>query len=88
MDIQYLLTLIVIGAVAGWLAGQIVRGYGFGLLGNIVVGALGSLIVGWLLPKLGVALPALGTSWILNAIVYGALGAIILLLVVGMVRRR
>lgn len=88
MEMQYLLVLIVIGAVCGWLAGQIVRGYGFGLIGNVVVGALGSLLVGWGLPKLGVALPALGTSWILNAIVYGTLGAIVLLLLVGMVRRR
>ena len=69
------------------LAGQIVKGYGFGLVGNLVVGALGSLIVGWGLPKLGVALPAIGTSWILNAIVYGTLGAVVLLLIVGMVRR-
>ena len=87
MDMQYLLVLIAIGIVCGWLAGQIVKGYGFGLVGNLVVGALGSLIVGWGLPKLGVALPAIGTSWILNAIVYGTLGAVVLLLIVGMVRR-
>lgn len=87
MDTQYILVLLVIGVVCGWLAGQIVRGYGFGLVGNLIVGALGALIVGWGLPKMGVALPALGTSWILNAIVYGTLGAIILLLLVGLVRR-
>ncbi|HYD14092.1 MAG TPA: GlsB/YeaQ/YmgE family stress response membrane protein [Allosphingosinicella sp.] len=89
MDIQYLLTLLVIGAVCGWLAGQIVRGYGFGLVGNVVVGALGSFIVGYALPVwLHVALPAIGTSWILNAIVWGTIGAVVLLLLVGMVRRR
>jgi uncharacterized membrane protein YeaQ/YmgE (transglycosylase-associated protein family) len=87
MDMQFLLVLIVVGIVCGWLAGQIVKGYGFGLIGNLVVGALGSLIVGWGLPKLGVALPALGSSWILNAVVYGTLGAVVLLLLIGLVRR-
>jgi uncharacterized membrane protein YeaQ/YmgE (transglycosylase-associated protein family) len=87
MDMQFLLVLIVVGIVCGWLAGQIVKGYGFGLVGNLIVGALGSLIVGWGLPKLGVALPALGSSWILNAVVYGTLGAVVLLLLIGLVRR-
>ena len=87
MEMQFLLVLIVVGIVCGWLAGQIVRGYGFGLVGNLVVGALGALIVGWGLPKLGVALPVLGSSWILNAVVYGTVGAVILLLVIGLVRR-
>lgn len=88
MEMQVLLVLIVVGIVCGWLAGQIVRGYGFGLVGNLVVGALGSLIVGYALPQwFHVALPALGSSWILNAVVYGTLGAVILLLLIGLVRR-
>ena len=87
MEMQYLLVLIVAGVVAGWLVGQLVKG-GVGLVGNVVVGAIGALIVGWGLPKLGVALPALGTSWILNAVVYGALGGAVLVLIVGMVRKR
>ena len=88
MDVQYLLVLIVIGIVCGWLAGQIVKGYGFGLVGNLIVGALGSFIVGYVLPVwLHVALPPIGTSWLLNAVVYGTLGAVVLLLVLGLVRR-
>lgn len=86
MDIQYLLVLVVAGLVAGWLVGQIVKG-SVSLVVNLVVGAVGALIVGWGLPKLGVALPALGTSWILNAVVYGALGGAVLVLIVGMVRK-
>ena len=51
----------IIGAIAGWLAGQIVHGAGFGLIGNIVVGIIGALVAGWLLPQLGIALGG-GTS--------------------------
>ena len=51
-----ILAAIVIGAIAGWLAGLIVRGAGFGLIGNIVVGIIGALVAGWLLPQLGVVL--------------------------------
>jgi uncharacterized membrane protein YeaQ/YmgE (transglycosylase-associated protein family) len=52
-----LIIFLLVGAIAGWLAGQIVRGYGFGLIGNIVVGIVGAFIAGWLFPRLGVALP-------------------------------
>jgi uncharacterized membrane protein YeaQ/YmgE (transglycosylase-associated protein family) len=86
MEMQVLLVLIVAGVVAGWLVGQMVKG-GLGMVGNIVVGAVGALIVGWGLPKMGVALPALGDSWILNAVVYGAVGGAVLTLIVCMVKR-
>ena len=48
-----LIVWLVIGAIAGWLAGQIVKGYGLGLVGNIVVGVVGAVIAGWLLPMIG-----------------------------------
>ncbi len=51
-----ILAALVIGAIAGWLAGLIVRGAGFGLIGNIVVGIIGALVASWLLPQLGVSL--------------------------------
>lgn len=86
MDIQVLLVLVVAGVVAGWLVGQVVKG-GVGMVGNLVVGAIGALIVGWGLPKLNVALPALGESWILNAVVYGAVGGAVLVLIVCLVKR-
>jgi uncharacterized membrane protein YeaQ/YmgE (transglycosylase-associated protein family) len=86
MDTQTLLITIVVGLVAGWLAGQIVRGYGFGLVGNIVVGVIGSLLATWGLPKLGVAFPLIVNGTV-TAILVATLGAVVLLLIVGMVRR-
>src|SRR6185369_5923259 len=51
--IESLIVWLIIGAIAGWLAGQIVKGYGLGLVGNIVVGIIGAIIAGWLLPMIG-----------------------------------
>jgi uncharacterized membrane protein YeaQ/YmgE (transglycosylase-associated protein family) len=79
---QGLLVILVVGLVAGWLAGKIVRGTGFGLIVNIVVGILGALIASWLFPKLGLTF---GTG-IVAQLVYAILGAIVLLLVIGLVR--
>jgi uncharacterized membrane protein YeaQ/YmgE (transglycosylase-associated protein family) len=73
---------LVIGAIAGWLAGQIVRGYGFGLIGNIVVGIVGAAIGGVVLPRLGI-FPVSTAGDIIAAII----GAVILLLLIGLVRR-
>ena len=53
-----IIAALIIGAVAGWLAGLMVRGAGFGLIGNIVVGIIGALLASWLLPQLGVSLGA------------------------------
>jgi uncharacterized membrane protein YeaQ/YmgE (transglycosylase-associated protein family) len=79
-----LLILLLVGAVAGWLAGLIVRGFGFGLLWNIIIGIVGALIAGWLLPQLGVSI---GTG-LVRDIVHATIGAVILLLIIGLVRRR
>ena len=51
MGIESLLVFLIVGAIAGWLAGLLVKGYGFGLLGNIVVGIVGAFIAGWLFPS-------------------------------------
>jgi uncharacterized membrane protein YeaQ/YmgE (transglycosylase-associated protein family) len=83
MDLQSLLIFIVVGVVAGWLAGQLVRGGGFGLVGDLVVGVIGALIAGWLFPRLGVSLG----SGIVGAIISSAIGAIILLVIIRLVRR-
>ena len=80
MDI---LAAIVIGAIAGWLAGVIVRGAGFGLIGNIVVGIIGALVAGWLLPQLHVEL-ASGT---LGSILDATIGAVVVLVILSLVRR-
>ena len=82
MTVESLLVFLIIGAIAGWLAGLIVRGFGFGLVGNIVVGIVGAFIAGWLLPGLG-----LGLTGIVGSIVYAMIGAVILLVVIGLIRR-
>ncbi|MBR0697231.1 GlsB/YeaQ/YmgE family stress response membrane protein [Bradyrhizobium lablabi] len=78
-----IIAALVIGAIAGWLAGQIVRGAGFGLLGNIVVGIVGALVAGWLLPQLGVSLGS-GT---IRDIVNATIGAVIVLVILSLIRR-
>lgn len=85
MTATSLTIFLLIGAIAGWLAGLIVRGFGFGLLGNIVVGIVGALIAGWLLPTLGVGFN-LGNA-IVTSIVYAMIGAIVLLVLIGLIRR-
>ncbi|CAL74828.1 conserved hypothetical protein; putative membrane protein; putative Transglycosylase-associated protein [Bradyrhizobium sp. ORS 278] len=77
-----ILVILFVGLIAGWLAGKIVRGTGFGLIGDIVIGVLGALVASFLFPRLGIHL---GTG-LVSEIVYSALGAIILLLVVRLVR--
>jgi uncharacterized membrane protein YeaQ/YmgE (transglycosylase-associated protein family) len=81
MDIQALIISLLIGAVAGWLAGQVMRGAGFGLIVNIIVGMVGALVAGWLFPGF------LPISGIAGAIVQSAIGAIIVLAAVGLVKR-
>ena len=70
------------GLIAGWLAGQIVHGIGFGLVGNIVIGILGAFFGSWLLPQLGVQLG----FGLVAAIVNATIGAVALLLIISFVR--
>ena len=73
---------ILIGAVAGWLAGQIMKGGGFGLLGNIVVGIVGAIIGGWLAGALGI----FGTG-IIGELIIATGGAIVLLFIVKLIKK-
>ena len=75
---------LVIGAIAGWLAGQIMKGGGFGLVGDIVVGIIGSVVAGWLLPRVGLYLGGGFIAEIINAVI----GAVVVLFVVRLVVRR
>jgi len=70
-----ILMTLLIGAVAGWLGSEIFRGAGFGLLGNIILGILGSFVGYWLLGRLGWSFG----SGILGAIITGAIGALVIL---------
>jgi uncharacterized membrane protein YeaQ/YmgE (transglycosylase-associated protein family) len=85
MDLTSLIIFLLVGLVAGWLAGKVVRGGGYGLIGDMVIGVLGAIIGGFLLPKVG--LGALVTVPIINAIVVATIGAVILLLVLRLVKR-
>ena len=80
---ESLLVILLIGAVAGWLAGQIVQGTGFGLIGDIIIGIVGAFIAGWLFPQLGIHLGA----GIVAEIISATIGAILLLVVVRLVKR-
>lgn len=84
MDIIAILVTLAIGAIAGWLAGVLVVGAGFGLLGNMLVGIAGAFIAALLFPRLGLGL-TLGGG-IVGAIVTSALGAVVLLLIVNLLR--
>jgi uncharacterized membrane protein YeaQ/YmgE (transglycosylase-associated protein family) len=83
MTLESILVFLLIGAVAGWLAGLVVKGFGFGLIGNIVVGVLGAFIAGYVFPAIGVTLGA----GIIGAIIHATIGAVILLLVVRVIKR-
>jgi uncharacterized membrane protein YeaQ/YmgE (transglycosylase-associated protein family) len=83
MGIESLIIMLVIGAVAGWLAGQIMSGYGFGLIGNIIVGIVGAVVAGFVLPLVGLSLG----GGILASIVHATIGAVILLFLIRLVKR-
>ena len=82
LGIQSIIIFLIVGAIAGWLAGLIVKGFGFGLLGNIVVGIVGAVIAGWLFPYLGWGVGG-GVLW---AIIHATIGAVILLVLLRIVR--
>lgn len=79
---ESILVILFVGLIAGWLAGKIVRGTGFGLIGDILIGIAGALVASYLFPKLGIHL---GTG-LVSEIIYSAIGAIVLLLIVRLVR--
>jgi uncharacterized membrane protein YeaQ/YmgE (transglycosylase-associated protein family) len=82
MSGESLLIILLVGVVAGWLAGQIVQGTGFGLVGDLIVGVIGAFIGSWALPQLGIHLGA----GLVAAIVNATVGALLLLVVISLVR--
>lgn len=83
LTLEVILIWLVVGAVAGWLAGVVMQGSGYGLVGDIVIGILGAFVAGYLFPTLGIHLG----SGIVASIIAAAIGAIILLFVTRLVRR-
>ena len=83
VDVNSIIIMLIIGAIAGWLAGQIVRGFGFGILWNIIIGIVGAFIGVWLFRQLGF----LPFSGFVGSIVNATIGAVILLVIVGFIKR-
>ena len=83
VGIDSIIVTLIVGAIAGWLAGQIVRGFGFGLLWNIVIGIVGAFIGVWLLTTLHVV-PFPG---FLGSIINATIGSVVLLVIIGFIRR-
>ena len=79
---ENLIWFLVIGLIAGWLAGQVMRGSGFGLIGNLIVGVIGALIGGWLFGVLGLA-----SYGLIGSLVVAFIGAVVLLFLLSLVRR-
>lgn len=82
MDLTSILIVLLVGAVAGWLAGVIMKGSGFGLVGDIIIGLVGGLIGGWLLPMIGISF-----AGIIGSIIMSVIGAVILIYIIKLVRR-
>jgi uncharacterized membrane protein YeaQ/YmgE (transglycosylase-associated protein family) len=83
MDATGLLIFLLVGAAAGWIAGNLMRGGGFGVVGNIVVGIIGAFLGSWLLGLLKVSIG----SGLINSLVTSVIGAVVLLFVVGLVKK-
>ena len=83
IGIDSIIIMLIVGAIAGWLAGKIVRGFGFGLLWNIIIGIVGAFIGVWLMTQLNVT-PLTG---FFGSILNATIGAVILLVIIGLIRR-
>jgi uncharacterized membrane protein YeaQ/YmgE (transglycosylase-associated protein family) len=83
MTVEAIIIFLIVGAVAGWLAGLIVKGVGFGLIGNIIVGIIGAFLAGWFLPRIGIVIGGGIVASIINA----TIGAVILLVIIGLIKR-
>ena len=84
MSNEGILVILFVGLIAGWLAGKVVRGTGFGLIGDLIVGIAGALVASLLFPRLGIHLGA----GLVSEIIYSAIGAVVLLLIVRLLRGR
>ncbi len=86
MDLMSVVIWILLGAVAGWIAGQLMKGRGFGLVGNIIVGIVGSFVGGWIAGLLGIGGAATG-GFSIASIITAVIGAVVLLAIIGFVKK-
>lgn len=85
MDLWGFIGAMIIGGIAGWLAGKIMRGGGFGILGNIIIGVIGGLLGSWLFSLLNITFLA-SWGWI-GSIITGLIGAVVILFIAGLFKR-
>jgi uncharacterized membrane protein YeaQ/YmgE (transglycosylase-associated protein family) len=83
MSTESILVILVVGLIAGWAAGKIVNGTGYGIVADICIGIIGALIGSWLLPQLGIHIGA----GIVSSIIVAIIGAVILLVILRLVNR-
>jgi len=83
MGLESLIIFLIIGGVAGWLAGLLVKGFGFGIIGNIIVGIVGAMIAGYVLPMVGLYIG----GGIIGSIINATIGAVLLLFVIKLIKR-
>ncbi|WP_170468065.1 GlsB/YeaQ/YmgE family stress response membrane protein [Ruegeria arenilitoris] len=83
MEFSSLLAMLIIGCIAGWLSGKIMEGRGFGLIGNVIVGIIGAFLAGTIFPALGFSVG----GGVFSSIFFATIGAVILLFVIGLIKR-
>lgn len=83
--LMHLIVFLIIGGIAGWLAGLLIRGRGFGIIGDIVVGVVGAFIGGFLLTAVGLA--ALFGAGIIGSIIVAVIGAVVLLFIIKLIKK-
>jgi len=84
MTVDQLVVFLLIGGVAGWLAGLIMKGGGFGIVGNIIAGVIGAVLGGWLFGVLGISV---GGQWV-GPLVTAIVGSVVLLFALGLIRKK
>ena len=77
-----LIWFLLIGLIAGWLAGQVMKGGGFGIIGDMIVGVIGAFLGGWLFGLLGIS-----AGGLIGSLVTAFVGAVILILLLRLIRR-
>jgi uncharacterized membrane protein YeaQ/YmgE (transglycosylase-associated protein family) len=83
MSLESLIWFLLIGLIAGWLAGKVMRGGGFGVVGDMIVGVIGALLGGWIFGKLGIS----AGGGLIGAIITAFVGAVVLILLLRLIRR-
>ena len=82
MTIEGLIWFLLVGLIAGWLAGKVMRGGGFGIVGDMIVGVIGALLGGWIFGLLGIS-----AGGLIGQIIVAFVGALVLLFLLRMIRR-